>query len=225
MLCVAYLLSDSAAGAGIDGSRMASDRSEGTDRAVERLPDLGQLTAFDAALREVPLDQGPLGTAATLASGLIAEARAAGDDQALLRVLGYYGNACRVLGRHDEAIRALAEAVALAESLGDERGAIANSLRLGEARKYRGDAEEAEAIFRAVLERIRGGGHGVAAYEDFALQHLGKCLMDQGDAEATGYLDQALALRRAKGDASLIDSTERALTLARNRRRNLSDVE
>ena len=52
----------------------------------------------------------------------------------------------------------------------------------------------------------------------YALQHLGKTLLDAGARrEATALLEDTLALRRAGGDAALIASTERALAAARER--------
>ena len=51
--------------------------------------------------------------------------------------------------------------------------------------------------------------------EDFALQHLGKCLVDAGRApEGVEQLERALALRLRKGDATLIASTAEALARA-----------
>ena len=51
---------------------------------------------------------------------------------------------------------------------------------------------------------------------DFALQHLGKALVDAGrPARAATLLEEALELRRERGDAQLIESTEFALARAR----------
>ena len=51
--------------------------------------------------------------------------------------------------------------------------------------------------------------------EDFALQHLGKCLVDAGRAaEGVEQLERALALRLRKGDPALIASTAEALARA-----------
>jgi hypothetical protein len=48
------------------------------------------------------------------------------------------------------------------------------------------------------------------------LQHLGKCRVEQGDhEEALACLREALALRTAKGDDALVESTRRALRLVR----------
>ena len=178
------------------------------------LPDLGVLTTFDDALREAPVDADVLARAVEKASVLLAEACLQGEDATRVRLLGYLGNACRVLGRHDEAVAALAKAVTLARGGGDDRASLVNRLRLGEARKYRGDVTEAEAIFRQALRDAQQNDN-LTDYRDFALQHLGKRRLEKGDAvEATLLLEQALELRRRRGDPRLIASTELALARA-----------
>jgi len=186
----------------------------GEEPALTDLPDLSAFTAFDERLREVPADRPAIAAAARAALAALAEARAAEDRAAVLRLLGYLGEARRVLGQHDGAVAALEEALALAGELGEARAEVANAIRLAEAHKYRGDLELAETMLRDILARVRA--EGMTRYEDFALQHLGKCRLDQGDAvEAMAYLEAALALRREKGDPGLIASTEQALARAR----------
>jgi len=177
------------------------------------LPDLSTAIAFDVALREAPVDVDLLTRAVERAHAALADARRSSDDAATVRVLGYLGNVCRVLGRHDEAIAALTEAVTRARASGDHRANLVNRLRLGEAKKYRGDVTEAENIFRQALRDAREPS--LTGYHDFALQHLGKCRLEQGDAaEAVLLFEQALALRQRKGDQQLIASTEIALARA-----------
>src|SRR5699024_12286139 len=63
-------------------------------------------------------------------------------------------------------------------------------------------------------------------YVDFALQHKGKCLMELArlnDAEACFV--KALALRNAKGDAALMDSTEQAIDLVRRSEEHTSELQ
>jgi len=104
----------------------------------------------------------------------------------------------------------LTEAVTLARTLGDRRREAANLIRLATARQYGGQHAEAEAIFREALALTETGD--AADYEDFALQHLGKCLVETGRvAEAMLCFDRALVLRWMKADAELIASTEQAL--------------
>ncbi len=150
-----------------------------------------------------------------IAQGLdrLLEVRDAGDEAARLHLLGQIGNDQRSLGNLLEAEMFLTEAVALARKLGDTRREAANLIRLATARQYSGHHAEAAAIFRDALARTRTGE--ASAYEDFALQHLGKCLVEMGEVEeAIACFDRALVLRWMKADPELIASTEAALHAA-----------
>ncbi len=141
------------------------------------------------------------------------EARESGDQATRLQLLGQIGNDQRALGNLTEADLFLTDAVALARTLGDTQREAVNCLRLATARQYQGQHADAEAVFRTALTRTQSGA--AADYEDFALQHLGKCLveMDRVD-EAVECFDRALVLRWTKADAALIASTEQALHAA-----------
>jgi hypothetical protein len=91
---------------------------------------------------------------------------------------------------------------------------IANLIRLATAIQYAGRHAEARAMFELALRRCERGI--ASAYEDFALQHLGKLLVEQGHvARGLPLLERGLLLRRRKGDAALIASIDRALAGAR----------
>jgi HTH-type transcriptional regulator, pleiotropic regulator of extracellular virulence genes len=138
------------------------------------------------------------------------EARDAGDRAERLHLLGQIGNDQRSLGNLLEAEMFLSEAVALARTLGDRRREAVNRIRLATARQYSGEHAEAEAIFREALALTLSGD--AADYEDYALQDLGKCLVEMGRInEAIECFDRALVLRWMKADAELIASTEQAL--------------
>ena len=200
-----------------DRSRDPTETSAPAD-VLSGLPNLMSLTRYDAALRQAPTDTAAIEEAVVRAERCLSDARARGDLRGTARLLGYLGEADRVLGRYDAAVALHAEALGLARSLGDRRLEVASQIRLGEAHRCRGDLATAERLFRDAL--VACAQSDLAAYADFALQHLGKCRLDQSDAaEATACFHQALALRRAKGDAELIASTEQALALARGRRR------
>jgi HTH-type transcriptional regulator, pleiotropic regulator of extracellular virulence genes len=175
------------------------------------LPDLSALVAFDERLREVPADREALERAVAAADKRLAATSAVGDDQARLRLLGYLGNAERVLGNHPQAIAHLREALRLAEHLGDRGSKAAALIRLGEAHRCADEFEEAERLLREAAEATRG-----LPLHDFALQHLGKCLTDQARFDdAIRSLSEALLLRQKKSDSELIASTELALERAR----------
>lgn len=143
-------------------------------------------------------------TAALVAAG------AAGDDAARLELLGRVGEMERMLGRLDDAIAHLRTARTLARERGDARREITALIRLATALQYHEEHAEADALFRECLAAIaRTGERG---HEDFAHQHYGKCLVEQGrTVEAVAHFEHALALRQARGDAGLIASTRAAL--------------
>lgn len=179
------------------------------------LPDLSRATIFDERLREIPAQRDVIEQAAARGSVLLQEARRDGDAHAILHLLGYLGDAFRVLGRVEEAVALLTEAVERAELSENRRSSMANRLRLAEARKYSDDLNGAETLFRRALQDAQNPD--LVRYRDFALQHLGKCCLEMGNvAEATSLLEQALTLRQQKGNERLIASTELALRYARS---------
>ena len=122
-------------------------------------------------------------------------------ERALAQGLTYVAHAYSLLGRYAEAVVALAQARALLPG-------PAATIRLGEAHRGAGDLGEAERLLRDALAE---GGRT----EHFALQHLGKTLLDAGRAaEALPVLERALELRRELGDPALIESTALGLERA-----------
>lgn len=168
------------------------------------LPDLARLVRFDERLREVPTDSVAVEAALGEATRALDTAR---EPEDRLRLLTYAGKAARVLGRTDESIEYLQAAFDTA----DGERAVGAQIRLGEAYRCADRHDEAVRILEEALLAARGSG----AYLDFALQHLGKALVDAGrPALAVAPLEEALELRRKGGDAELIESTERALARA-----------
>jgi tetratricopeptide (TPR) repeat protein len=172
------------------------------------LPDLGELGGWDERLRQVPTDEEAVADAIELAR---AELAATADLREQCRLHGYLGNAARMLGREDEALRELGRSLELADRLGDERARTVAAVRIGEAQRCFDRLDEAEATLRDALE-------GAPELRHFALQHLGKTLLDLGrTGEALEALQSALELRLALGDESLVASTRLALEHARGR--------
>ena len=170
------------------------------------LPDLGELGDWDERLRQVPTDGEAVADAIELAR---AELGATTDLCEQCRLHGYLGNAARLLGREDEALRELRRSLELADRLGDERSRTVAAVRIGEAQRCFDHLDEAEATLRDALE-------GAPELRHFALQHLGKTLLDLGrTGEALEALQSALELRLAVGDESLVASTRLALEHAR----------
>lgn len=179
------------------------------------LPDLKGAISMDDRLREIAQNERLIEGAIAEAQLAVDEARRNGDRRSEVRLLGYLGNAFRVLGRGDEAIAALEESLRGAEALGDERARAIALIRLGEAQRCRDELKPAENTLRRALSTARARSEA-ADLVDFALQHLGKCLLDLGRLdEAEAVLEEALVLRKAKGDDELIASTELALARLR----------
>lgn len=150
-----------------------------------------------------------LGTIHALAHDL-EDARAAGDSEEAMHVLGPLGEAFRMLGQLDKAVPPLEEALALARELERPKFVIANLIRLATAYQYLNRHAEAEPLFVEALERARERGF----MEDFALQHYGKCLAElRRWDEAIACFEHAIA-RRTGGDPALLDSSREALALA-----------
>ncbi|MFF7633549.1 tetratricopeptide repeat protein [Kitasatospora sp. NPDC008050] len=133
-----------------------------------------------------------------------------GADLARARVLTrWIGIGQMSLGNHGEARTFLRQSLDLAAAIGNTRAVVATGLNLGDAHRYAGDIQAADALYRSALDTARGQHPELV---DFALQHFGKHLTEQGNlAPARAHLEEALSLRLAKGEPELIDSTKAAL--------------
>ena len=98
-------------------------------------------------------------------------------------------------------------------SRGDARIEAGCAIRLATALQYAELHDEAQGLFRAVLDRCTEPGFD--EYEHYAWQHLGKCLVEMGRVvEGVSAFHRALALRVLLQDAALIASSRRALDAA-----------
>jgi len=184
---------------------------------MAKLPDLSDAVVYDENLREVARWPERIAFGVRRGRKQLQQARETGNDTQILRTLGYLTDACRVAGELDASVTYGEEAVDRARAAGNRNAEVANLIRLGEAHKYRGETTIAEQLFRDAL--ALSDDADALALRDFALQHLGKCLMEVGRYdESIDTLEQALKLRRQKGNQPLIDSTEQALALARTHR-------
>jgi tetratricopeptide (TPR) repeat protein len=127
-----------------------------------------------------------------------------------------------VLGELERIAGRLPQAIALQEALlreAEDAGAVARSigarLRLAESTRYAGETERAEAMFREALSQVDAHPAEGERYRHFAMQHLGKCLIDaRRYEESLTVLHEALRIRREIGDTVLIESTTLAIALA-----------
>lgn len=137
--------------------------------------------------------------------------RQRGDTQTLLRMLGSLGTYARLLQRYAESVALLHEALQLSQDLHLKAFEAANLIRLGTSYQYAGDNHRAETLFLQALQLTeQPEAH---AYRDFAWQHLGKFLAEQGMyQEAQNCFLAALELRKSKADPDLIASTQAAIS-------------
>lgn len=83
---------------------------------------------------------------------------------------------------------------------------------MGEAYKYYGQHEPALECFEKALTMSHT--KELHMYKDFALQHMGKCLLELGEYEnAMDRFEEALELRQKKGNEDLILATETAIVM------------
>ncbi|MCJ0868091.1 tetratricopeptide repeat protein [Streptomyces sp. AP-93] len=170
---------------------------------------LQHLIAQDGDLRMVPTDRDQLTAAVEkIREELLALPEGTDGDRAR-DLTRWTGIGLMTLGHHDDARVFLRQALDLAAASGNTRAVIAAELNLADAYRYAGEAQAADAFYRRALDGARGQHPELV---DFALQHLGKHLMEQGDlATARAHLQEALRLRITEGDAGLIESTQAAL--------------
>lgn len=135
----------------------------------------------------------------------------AADQPELMRIYGAIGELTRLNGGDGRPM--IKQALKIARELGDERGIIANRIRLATAHFYQGEHAFAEIELRQVISDIEAGSD--AAYLHYAWQHLGKCIAEQERyAEAIACFERALLLR---DDPRLRASSQQAIDVARRR--------
>lgn len=164
---------------------------------------------LDGRLREIPVD--PVAFAAE-AERLTDAIRAMhSQPRELLAALGEAAPVLRIAGRLEEAQRAASAAVALADLLGDRRAAFENQLRLAHAMQWQGQFALSTPLFDLLVAQARSMGE-FRDLLDTALHHAGLDLFDQGRlAEAAHCFREALALREARGEAGLAQTSADAL--------------
>ena len=170
---------------------------------------LQHLITHDEDLRMAPVDRGELIRAVDELREEL-QALDPDDDPDRRRVLSrWIGIGSLTLGDHGQARTHLRQALGLAAASGNTRSMIATELNLGDAHRYAGQAATANGHYLRALVAARCEQPELV---DFALQHLAKHLLEQGElAVARTHLEEALRLRRAKGDDELITSTLTAL--------------
>jgi tetratricopeptide (TPR) repeat protein len=169
---------------------------------------------FDADLRDVPDAPDDMRAYIDAVQEQLASEGLPSAEQ--LRLLGTIGVYVRMLGELDWAVECLQTALALAEQIRDKNSFLANKLRLANVYQWQRRFEEADSLFTDAIALSRDDPD-LSDYLDFAYQHYGKSLFDQGRfPEAERAFLEALILRQAKGDDTLIQSTQYALEVTRS---------
>lgn len=137
------------------------------------------------------------------------------DQHTRARLLALAGGYAGMVGELPRAHDLLQRAIELADSIGATRQALVARIRLADVTASRGQPLDAASRLSDLLDhhRLDCQQHGV---DDAVHQHLGKALLEAGEpARAVTHLQQALELRRARGDEELLASTLAALEAAR----------
>ncbi|PMB17029.1 hypothetical protein CEN46_24470 [Fischerella thermalis CCMEE 5318] len=128
-----------------------------------------------------------------------------------IELLGLIGVYARMLHDFPTAQQALISAIELSDSIGSDRYKTINLIRLAHLYQWQQQYILSENLFEQVLINCRNNSE-LNIYLDFAYQHLGKCKFEQARyVEAKYYFEEALKIRKTKGDHSLIQSTKLAL--------------
>ncbi|MBL8520010.1 MAG: tetratricopeptide repeat protein [Betaproteobacteria bacterium] len=170
---------------------------------------------FDRDLRELPIDRAAMERGVAWLGRQITNL--GGDLHAVARLSGMHGVYSRILGHLEQAEASLRSAVDLSRSVLDTRLVFINELRLAHVHQWQGRFDLSTPMFEELLLRAEKDRH-LGLLLDFAMQHAGKNAFDQGKyAEALSHFAGALALRRLKNDARLLQSTETAIAVTRSR--------
>jgi tetratricopeptide (TPR) repeat protein len=145
---------------------------------------------------------------------LLDKALATNDELLQLELLSRLGANYTMLEKEERAVPLLEQALLLARQRGDKRLEVANLLSLATSMQYLGQREKAQELFQEALDKVYANYEPY--YEDFVLQHRGRCYVEQGKIEeAINCFGRALSLRERKGDPRGIEASQHALDAVR----------
>ena len=173
----------------------------------KNLSDLNRIIYFDKNdyLREKSSDELMMKNVILEGEKLLGQSN---NENDLFFLYGTLGNLYRIIGQPQRALTYLNSCLELAQKDGKIQKEVVTLIRIGEAWKYANEHLKALRTFDEAKDKCKD--HEV--YEDFILQHKGKCLMELGKLEeAEQCLLKALKLRNMKNDYSLINSTQKAI--------------
>ncbi|MBO8154876.1 MAG: hypothetical protein H0Z32_00325 [Bacillaceae bacterium] len=128
------------------------------------------------------------------------------------QIAGWIGVYARIARDYHVSVQYLKEAINLFEEMSETRGAFVQKLQLANTLHWKGEHTEAKRLFMELLQ-VTEENRVLEEYRDFLYQHYGKFLMDEGNPElARKYLQEALVIRKIKGNDELIQSTKMCLS-------------
>lgn len=134
------------------------------------------------------------------------------DQEEVYRIQSMLGYLYRVIGDSENALTCYHTCHSIVLKQKKNHAIIATLIRIGETLKYAERHDQALRKFEQAKDYAIK--HKTPQYDDFILQHKGKCLWEMNQLkEANACFEAAYQLRLVKKDKALISSTKQALTL------------
>ncbi|SIT81761.1 tetratricopeptide repeat protein [Edaphobacillus lindanitolerans] len=139
------------------------------------------------------------------------------NDEELAGTYSLIGVYSRMLGHMEDSKKYLRLAIGMNNRSGDLERLFVNELRLAYAYQWEHDYLRSNELFeKLMVQSETDREHRI--YQDFVYQHHGKNLFDQGDYQsALTYFERALGIRQEKANEELIDSTEFAIRICKEK--------
>ncbi len=140
------------------------------------------------------------------------------EPEILLVILGQLANLERVAYRLNESENHSRKAIALAQANQKKQEAFVNQIRLAICLHWQKRFLEADSLFVSCIRASENEAE-LKPYVDFAYQNAGKSKFDQNQFEpALRYFEKALLLRRNKPNRDLVEATELAIRITKEKK-------
>jgi tetratricopeptide (TPR) repeat protein len=162
---------------------------------------------WSSELREQPEDLDQMRSGVEFLKERLAQAKSSLERA---QVLGWLGAYLRIIGELEASKKNFLEAITLAQAAGEQKLVTTLQVRLSTTLHWLEEYEECGALLADLRKQLEND----PARIDYVHQHYGKLLIELGKFdEARSELENALQLRRKKGEPELIQSTLQALDL------------
>jgi len=164
---------------------------------------------LDESLREVPLDPGAFAREVDARVEAIATMKS--QPARLLAMLIEAAPLLRIAGRLEESRRTASAAIAIAELVEDEEGALAGQLALAQVLQREGQFGLATALYDRLVSQARSMPSRADRLHDLLFE-AGRNLFDQGlPAQAAKCFRESQALRRSMAREDLLEASAEAI--------------